>query len=291
LERAIAAFGSIWALDAHRLELLVAAFSLPGIEALAEARAPKSPTPSAARGNVAVIPVYGVLAQRGNLLMDACGPGASSTEVLGQAIDAALADPSVRSIVLDVDSPGGSVYGIQELADAIFAARQQKPIAAVANAQASSAAYWLASAAHEIYVTPSGEVGSIGVYGTHVDTSKADEAAGKATTVISAGKFKAEGLGPLTDEARAHLQSRIDAYYTTFVKAVAKHRGVGVDAVRSGFGEGRTVGAQAALDAGMVDGVATLADVISKYARRTPETANRSRALEARVAIAAAGVR
>jgi signal peptide peptidase SppA len=233
--------------------------------------------------------VHGVIAHRAHMVQRMCGTGGASAEILEAQIRAAVEDPTVRSIVLDIDSPGGSVYGVAELGAAIFDARQKKPIAAVANATSASAAYWIASAAHEIFVTPSGEVGSIGVFAKHVDSTKADEVAGKVTTIISAGKYKAEGAGALTDDAKAFLQSRIDAYYTDFVKAVAKHRGVSVEAVRDGYGQGRSLGAKAALEAGMVDGIATLNDVISKYARRTTETANRTRALDARNAIAAAG--
>lgn len=242
-----------------------------------------------AKENVAVIPIYGVVAHRAHMVNDVCGQGGTSTEVLEAAIRAAAADPSIRSIVLDIDSPGGSVFGVAELSDAIMAARASKPIAAVANSTAASAAYWIASAAHEVFVTPSGEVGSIGVYGAHTDSSKADELAGRKTTLISAGKYKTEGHGPLTEEAAAYMQERVDAYYTAFVKTIARNRGVGVDAVRSGYGQGRTLSAEPALAAGMVDGIATLGEVISKYARRSTETANKSRALaSARIAIAAA---
>lgn len=301
LHRVLALFGGgTWALElevfeaaSRLLERSASAGSLDAVElkAFAEAKSERTYATAGAKENVAVIPITGIIAHRANMVADICGPGGTSTERLDAAIRAAVADPSVRSIVLDIDSPGGSVFGVAELAATIFAAREQKPIAAVANATAASAAYWLASAAHELFVTPSGEVGSVGVYAKHVDTSKADEASGKVTTTVSAGKFKAEGeAGPLSEDAKAHIQARVDAYYTQFVKDVAKGRGVAVDAVRSGYGQGRTLGAQAALAAGMVDGIATLSDVISKYARRTPETANRSRALEARVAIAAAAV-
>lgn len=261
------------------------------IEPLAAAgKADRAYAAAGAKENVAVIPVWGVIAHRAYAVSDICGPSGTSTEALDQAIRSAAADPSIRSIVLDVNSPGGSVFGVAEVFATIMEARAAKPIAAVANAVAGSAAYWIASAAHEVYVTPSGEVGSIGVFGTHVDTTKADEAAGKVVTHISAGKFKTEGAGPLTAEARDFLQSRVDAYYTQFVRAVAKGRGVSAETVREGYGQGRTLGADAALSAGMVDGVATISEVISKYARRTPEAANRPRALaEAQIALAAAG--
>jgi signal peptide peptidase SppA len=285
-----------WALQLGTFEAFSAlldrasAGNLSDDEISAAARSEKPPYAAAgSKENVAVIPVMGVIAHRAHLVQDVCGPGGTSTELLEQAIRAAAADPAIRAIVLDIDSPGGSVFGVAELADTIRQAREQKPIAAVANATAASAAYWIGSAAHELFVIPSGEVGSIGVYGKHEDTSKADEAAGKVTTIISAGKYKAEGAGPLTDDAKAHMQARVDAYYTQFVRDVAKQRGVSVEAVRSGYGQGRTLGADAALAAGMVDGIATLSEVISKYARRTTETANRSRALaEAQISIAAA---
>jgi capsid assembly protease len=284
--RLTAAFvGTPWALRIETLEafdemLRRAQFGHHGVEQLSafDARQPAPRGPAAAsrqQQSVAVLQIRGVIAQHASLVSDICPGAGTSTEQLMAAINAAAADPAVRSIVLDIDSPGGSVFGVQELADAIVAARAQKPIAAVANASASSAAYWIASAAHELFVTPSGEVGSIGVYGVHQDTTKADEAAGKTTTLISAGKYKTEGFGPLTDDARAHMQERIDGYYTQFVKAIAKNRGVPVDAVRSGYGQGRTLSAEPALAAGMVDGIATLDQVIARYARRTVETANK----------------
>jgi signal peptide peptidase SppA len=302
LLRVMAAFAETpWAMDLGRLQALASLLERASLDqeidvgadaSSAEASAERQAAAAAgAKQNVAVIPVYGVVAHRAYMVQGMCGTGGASAELLEAQIRAALDDPTVRSIVLDIDSPGGSVYGVAELAATIFEGREKKPIAAVANATASSAAYWIASAAHEIYVIPSGEVGSIGVFAKHVDTTKADEAAGKVTTVISAGKYKAEGAGALTDDAKAFVQSRIDAYYTDFVKAVAKHRGVAVDAVREGYGQGRALSAKPALDAGMVDGIATLSEVISKYARRTTETANRSRAdAIARIRVAAAGL-
>lgn len=301
LIRVVAAFASTpWALDLAKLNALDAilarvseghSISAEELALAVEAKSSRSTTANAgAKENVAVIPVHGVIAHRASMVQDVCGPGGTSSEALDHMIRVAAADPSIRSIVLDIDSPGGSVFGVAELAATIREARTSKPIAAVANATAASAAYWLGSAAHEIYVIPSGEVGSIGVFGKHIDSSKADEAAGKVTTMISAGKYKTEGGGPLTDDAKAHMQSRVDAYYTQFVRDVAKSRGVSVEAVRNGYGEGRTLGSAEALAAGMVDGVMTLPEVISKYARRTVETANKSRAdlAAARIRIAAA---
>lgn len=217
-------------------------------------------------GAVAVLPIYGVLSQRADLLTESSG-GASTDRVTGQ-FRQLLADPSIGSIVLDVDSPGGTVYGVEELASVIYGARGTKPVVAVANSMAASAAYWIATAADELVVTPGGQVGSIGVLLAHTETSVLDERLGLKTSVISAGKFKSEAnpYEPLGDEARAALQEKVDLYYAAFTKAVARHRGVGVEAVRSGFGQGRVVNARPAVEAGMADRVATLDETIQRMA-------------------------
>jgi len=189
-------------------------------------------------------------------------------------------------VVLDVDSPGGAVNGVEELADEMLRARGQKPVVAVANTLAASAAYWIATAADEVVVTPSGEVGSIGVFAVHEDFSAALEAAGIRVSLVSAGKYKMEGnpYEPLGDEGRAALQERVDDYYGMFVGAVARGRGVAAKDVREGFGQGRLVGARQAVELGMADRVATLDETLDRVARRV--AGNRSRrgalSLEAR---------
>lgn len=230
------------------------------------AAAPAANKPGQQQGVVAVIPVWGVIANRAHMVEGVCGDTGTSTEKLDARIKSAIADPNVRAIVLDVSSPGGSVFGVQEVARTVFEGRSVKPILANANSLAASAAYWIASAATELHVTPSGEVGSIGVYGAHVDISKAEEMQGLKTTLISAGKFKTEGhpYGPLESDAAKAMQARVDEYYGEFVRGVAKHRGVGVDDVRNGFGEGRTVGSKQAKAENMVDEIATLEETIAR---------------------------
>ncbi|KVK77961.1 S49 family peptidase [Burkholderia sp. MSMB1498] len=226
-------------------------------------------------GAIAVLPMYGVVTQRGNMADDISGPGSMSTQLFAQSLRSALADDSVDAILIDVDSPGGSVYGVQELADEIYQARGQKSVVAVANSLAASAAYWLGSAASEFYVTPGGEVGSIGVWSAHEDWSKALADAGVTTTLISAGTYKTEGnpYGPLSADAQAFMQSRVDDYYGAFTKAVARNRGVPVATVRDGMGQGRVLGAQAAKDAGMVDDIATFDDVIRRMSKNLRQSA------------------
>jgi signal peptide peptidase SppA len=182
-----------------------------------------------------------------------------------------VADESVGAIVIDIDSPGGSVFGTPELADEILKARGAKPIIAVANSNADSAAYWIASAADEIVGTPSSMVGSIGVWTMHVDFSKMDERVGMKVTYVSAGKYKVEGneYEPLGEEAQAALQARVDEYYGMFVAAVAKGRGVTASAVRNGYGEGRVVTAKQALALGMIDRIGTLGQTLARFGAST----------------------
>ena len=241
-------------------------------------------------GGIAVLPLYGIVTQRGNMVDDVSGPGTASTQQFSNLLRAALQDETVSQILIDIDSPGGSVYGVAELADEIVSARAQKPVLAIANSLAASAAYWIGCSASEFYVTPGGEVGSIGVWQAHQDYSKAMDEAGVKTTLISAGKFKVEGnpYAPLDEAAQGFMQSRVDDYYAAFTKAVAKGRGVPISQVRDGMGQGRVLGADAALASSMVDGIATFEDVVKKMRRdaRAQLKPNASRLNQARNSLA-----
>jgi len=249
------------------------------IVAARPAHATHSATPQA----IAVIPVMGVIAHRAAMVEGVSGPRGTGTDALTQQFRQALLDPDVGAIVFDVDSPGGGVFGVPELAQEIREARGRKPIIAVANAMAASAAYWIASQADELVVTPSGEVGSIGVYAMHEDWSKWADQEGIATTFVYAGAFKVEGhpFAPLSDEARAKMQDDVDGYYEQFTSAVARGRGVARSVARSeAFGQGRMFLAENAVARGLADRVATLDDVIVELAKGTWERpARRSEAL------------
>lgn len=241
---------------------------------------------------VGVLPIFGVMAHRAAAVEQVSTGADVSAERLGQRFDAMLNDPRVGAIVLDVDSPGGSVFGVPELSDQIHAARGRKPIVAVANAMAASAAYWIASAADEIVVTQSGEVGSIGVWSAHVDASEAVAREGRRYTLLSAGKYKIEGnpYEPLGDEARGALQARIDDYYGQFVRAVARNRGDTQTAVREGYGQGRVLGAQAAVKEKLADRIGTLDSVIAELSQRiSTSSTSRPRAAAARRNLQIAG--
>jgi signal peptide peptidase SppA len=215
-------------------------------------------------GIAAVIPAYGVISHRINLMSQMSG--GTSTEKLTAQFRSALADPSVKVIVFDIDSPGGGVEGIPELAQEIYQSRGKKKSIAVTNTLAASAAYWLAASCSEIVITPSGKVGSIGVFVAHEDLSAALEKEGVKISLISAGKYKTEGnpWEPLSDSARSELQQKVNAFYDMFVKSVAKGRGVSQADVREGFGQGRLVIASEAVKEGMADRIATLDDTIAR---------------------------
>lgn len=219
-------------------------------------------------GMIAVINVMGVIAQHASQVDNISGPGGTSTERLSNSMRSAIADPNVTAIILNVDSPGGNVNGVQALAEEIYKARGKKPIVAQCNSLMASAAYWIGAACDEIVMTPGSQAGSIGVYALHRDISAAAEKEGFKFTHISAGKYKTEGnqFEPLHDEARVAMQKTVDAYYGDFTKAVAKYRGVSVNDVRHGFGEGRTEKDGDAVVAGMADSVGTLDETIRRLA-------------------------
>lgn len=225
---------------------------------------------------VAILPVEGVIAKRANLFSQISG--GVSTELVARDIKDALADPAVHSIILTVDSPGGTVDGTQTLADIVGAAT--KPIVTLASGTMASAAYWIGSAANAAYIADSTTiVGSIGVVATHTDISAAQEKDGIKTTEIFAGQYKriASSYTPLSKEGRQTMQDQVDYTYSLFVSAVAKNRGVSTDTVLQDMADGRIFIGQQAIDAGLVDGVSTLDALVQQLNQsRTSGTSPRS---------------
>ncbi len=215
-------------------------------------------------GTIAVLPMFGVMSRRMGML--GAMSGGLSVETFSKQFRELVDDDSVTAIVIDVDSPGGSVYGIEELSRQIFDARSKKRIIAIADQLMASGAYYAASSADELIVSPSGEVGSIGVYSIHFDWSKNLEEGGIKVTIIKAGERKAEGnpYETLSEEAAEHMQSMVDAYYSQFVEAVARNRGIDRATVEANFGQGLTFDAARALERGMVDRIATLDEVLAE---------------------------
>ena len=263
--------GTSWAIAPEKLDAMMAVLDLrvrglrvdPVIVAEVTAAARKDRALRRA-GEVAVLPILGVLSQRADIFTEASGFG--STDAIGREFDKLVADTDTSAIVLDVDSPGGTVAGVQELADKIFTARGSKPIVAVANAEAASTAYWIATAADEVVVTPSGQVGSVGVMAVHLDRSAANEKDGLNPTYITYGERKAELAEdkPLSDEARAQAQQIVDSYGREFEASLARNRGVTASVVRADFGQGRMFRAGEAVKRGMADRVATLEETVTR---------------------------
>jgi signal peptide peptidase SppA len=216
--------------------------------------------------SVAVLPLYGVLVPRpmfGGLIGQT--PLTQFSAVFRDLLD----NPDVGSIIIDVDSPGGMMDGVPELAAEIRDARNRKPIIAIANTMAASAAYWIGAQADEFVASPSAMLGSIGVFAAHIDISAAQQKLGIKTTLISGGKYKTETspFAPLTDEARVAIQERVDHFHGMFVSDVAKGRRVAVATVRDRYGEGRVLTATAARSAGMVDRIDTFEGTVGRMLR------------------------
>jgi signal peptide peptidase SppA len=279
--------GSAWAIEPVKAQIIldvlmsrvtgaVRADDTPWDDDDAEDRAVRRQAAARARNEpqegIAIVPLTGVISPRVHDVEGISTGGGVSAEGFAALMRQLAAESAVKGAVVDVDSPGGNVAGVPEAVEAIRDVRAAgKPVSAVAHHWAASAAYWLASAADELVVTPSGEVGSIGVYVYHEDISKRLALLGVTPTLIKAGPNKAEGhpAFPLGEDATAHLQARVDDYYNMFVKDVAKGRKVPVGTVREQFGGGRMVGAQEAVRLGMADRVGSLADTIKRMQRTT----------------------
>lgn len=229
---------------------------------------------------VAVLSVQGAISPKANLMTQVSG-GASAQLLTRQMLDAGK-DNAVRSVLLCVDSPGGSVLGTPEFAQAVRQVADAKPVVTHSDGTIASALYWVGSAANAVYISgPTVQVGSIGVVATHRDTSAAEARMGVKTTEITAGKYKriASASEPLSAEGRASLQAQVDYLYELFVDAVAAHRGCNVDTVLEHMADGRVFIGQQAIDAGLVDGVSTLDALIEQMATNPASYATRRQAL------------
>jgi signal peptide peptidase SppA len=242
------------------------------------------------RGPVHVLKLHGTIMPRSGMMSQMSG--GASLEQFQKAFGVAAQDETAQAIVLDVDSPGGSVEFVPETAEMVYRARRAgRPIVAVSNTTMASAAYFIASAADEIVVTPSGMIGSIGVYTMHDDLSEALKARGISRSLIKEGPRKAEGaIGALDEAARAHIQAFCADAYDLFVKAVAKHRGVPVATVRADpeksethMGGGRAYAAREGVRLGLADRVATLEETLARVS--TGDRTTRTRVARARLSL------
>jgi signal peptide peptidase SppA len=239
----------LWAILPDRLAGLMAGGYMSDWEAA------KPSIKGTGNNRVAVIPVQGVLTKDGPSWLG------SNYDGITNAVEQAGADSTVKHVVLAVDSPGGEVIGLPETAAALASVAKVKPVSALVEGMSASAAYWLTSQASDIALTPSGEVGSVGVRMMHMDISKMLDDIGVKPTEISSGSYKTEWspYKPLTEEAIADMQGRLDAVHTEFLTAVTIGRGMRAsqEMRESRFGEGRMMSASVALGHGLVDSLAS----------------------------------
>jgi signal peptide peptidase SppA len=275
-------FGTPLMIARGKLEVILGALA-PRFAGTAAQAIPVDPAlelgASVTADGIAVVPIIGTLVTRSGYLSAASG--LSSYGAIGDAIGSAFEDPAVRGIVLEIDSPGGEVGGLFDLAQSITSlkAASDKPIWAVASESALSAAYAIASAADQIYVTQTGEVGSIGVVAVHVDESAADAKAGLAWSFVFAGdrKVDANAHQPLSDRARGAIQLDVDQLYEQFASLVSKNRGLTPEAVRGT--QAAIYRGELAVRAGLADRVGTLATAMADMTADLDQQAASSRTL------------
>jgi signal peptide peptidase SppA len=223
--------------------------------------------PYQVRDGVAIIGMEGVIGPKANLFMQISG--GVSAQQLRQDIQAAAADPKVKAGILYGDTPGGNVLGVAEAAAAWKAFADTKPAVTWSDGMLASAGYWIGSAAPSIYVSgPMVNVGSIGVRTEHVDVSMAQARDGIKRTIIAAGRYKAAGDGPLDPKTLEYKQAQVDYLYSLFVDWTAQMRGASVDKVLADMADGRIFIGEQAVSAGLVDGVASLEQLVQALASK-----------------------
>lgn len=218
---------------------------------------------------VGIITITGSLVNRGAWV--GASSGLTSYEGIGHQLKGALTDPLVKSVILDIHSPGGEAVGAFEVASQVRDLAAKKRTVAIVNGMAASAAYAIASGASEIVTTETGVSGSIGVVLLHADFSRQLEKDGITATLIHAGAHKVDGnpYEPLPDDVRADLQREVDAFQSVFLKTVAKGRGTRLTADAARRTEARTYIGQQAVDAGLADKVGTFEAVLKDLSSRS----------------------
>lgn len=257
---------SKWAIKPEAFELILAVVQGQGDEKLAAqlraGRLSNTTRDVEMLAGTAVIPIVGPIVPRADFFTEVSG--LVSAQGLQKDFAAAIDDASVKSILFDVDSPGGAVTGIAELSQMIFEARGKKKIYAYVRGMGASAAYWALSAADQIFVSETAEVGSIGIVAAFRDTSKRDAQEGVQRIEIVSSVSPKKRLSPTTDEGRAAFQGLVDELAEVMVKNIARNRGVSPEGVVSGFGEGFMFVGQKAVDRNMADKVSTFEAVLAQ---------------------------
>jgi signal peptide peptidase SppA len=210
-------------------------------------------------GSTAIVDVNGVIGRKFSSFLNSSG--VTSVDVLDNIMRHLANDEFTKSIVLNMDTPGGAVTGTPETADTIAEVGAEKPVVAFADGLMASAGYWLAASADSIIASKSADVGSIGVYLAFLDVSRKLDSEGVTLELFKRGKFKGMGVpgSSLTEEQRELLQSGVDKIYDEFTSFVRSNRRVDSSAF-----EGQTFTGQDAIDAGLVDRIGTISDAIAE---------------------------
>jgi len=214
-------------------------------------------------GNVAVLEIGGVIGRKFSSFLNSSG--VTSVDVLARHVAEAKVNPAVSALVLDVDSPGGTVTGTPEAANVIADFSRDKPVVAYASGLMASAAYWLSAPADAIFAAESADVGCIGVYTAMLDVTRAYENAGVKVELFKQGKYKAMGMPgvPLTDDQREYIQQEVDQINDWFRSTITGNRDVPDTAM-----EGQTFLGRRAVEVGLVDRIGTLGDAIDYAAEQ-----------------------
>lgn len=232
---------------------------------------PRVAPPNAGR-HIAVIPIRGLITRFDPTV-------GTPTELIANQLDQALESRAIDAVLFDINSHGGAFEGVPELAAKIYESRSIKPIVAIANSLAESAAYWIGSAASMIWCTPSGAAGGLGAFVMHVDQSKALEKEGIKVTLVYAGKYKIDGnpYNPPSESYIEHTQKFVNKHHEWMLRDIAKFRGTTAGQVRIKYGEGQMLLAKEALAAGMVDDVGPIDKLIQVMAQTTQSGNGRNR--------------
>jgi signal peptide peptidase SppA len=250
-----------WAITPAAMEMMCRVADHPDFEAAAKLRAAAQTIPISNTSGVAVLDIRGPIMRYRSFWTWLLG--GTSVEEASTGLQAALDDPTVQSIVLAINSPGGQVDGINEFANSIRAANSQKPVTAYVGGMGASGAYWLAAAAGKIVADETAQLGSIGVLATVMDATGAEQKMGVKRYDVVSSQSPLKRTDPGTDAGRAQLQSVVDSLAQVFIDKVAQFRGTTPAKVESDFGKGAVVLAPAAVAAGMADGLGSLQSVLT----------------------------
>ncbi|WP_265030257.1 S49 family peptidase [Wolbachia endosymbiont (group A) of Philonthus cognatus] len=226
----------------------------------------------------AVIAIHGILTKKPGAFDDFLGM--TSYEKIQEEIEEALSNKDIETILLDIDSPGGEVNGIFDLADFIYESRAKKRIIAIANDDAYSAAYAIASSAEKVFVSRTSGVGSIGVIASHIDQSGFDQSQGLKYTTVFAGSRKNDlnPHEPITSESLESLQDEVNRLYEMFLQLIARNRNLSTERIKST--EAGLYFGEKAIEIGLADGITTFSEFIDNYRSNMTKTEIKEHAID-----------